>query len=213
MAQVWCQEYKGKLLRKAVQSEEMSAIVSLLDEGVHVDNSDDKQRTALHLASVKGNLNIVELLLKRGANANCKDANQNTPLMLACLSRKVPVITALLKYGANPKLCDSKGHDALTLAQNRLTHLQQCQVACDYLRGELVHIIQMIKEFVHQNETPTANDCRPGELSSDELQIEAMISRLSFEDTTSDDKAGITRQVADEFQELLQRFSTGVSVS
>ena len=92
-AHVWCQEYKGRLLRKAVQSEEVSLIRELLDEGVHVDNCDEKQRTALHLASVKGNATIVELLLSRGANPNCKDVNQNTPLMLACLARHIAIIT------------------------------------------------------------------------------------------------------------------------
>ena len=237
MAHIWCQEYKGRLLRKAVQTEDIPVIKELLNEGVLADNCDDKQRTALHLASVKGNTTIVELLLNNGANPNCKDVNQNTPLMLASLSRNIPTITLLLKKGANPNLCDSKGNNALTIAQNRLTHLQQCQVACDYLRDELVHVITMIKEFVHQKEVTSSRDqlcnrlrgdhniTQRGQssisssvkMTSDEIQIEAMISRLSFSNSESSHNSlqtqTITQQVADEFQELLTKFNSQVKLS
>lgn len=239
VAHIWCQDYKGRLLRKAVQVEDTNTIRDLLNEGVLVDNADDKQRTALHLASVKGNLAIVELLLTKGANPNCKDVNQNTPLMLACLSRNIPTITMLLKRGANPNLCDSKGNNALTIAQNRLTHLQQCQVACDYLRDELMHIITMIKEYVHQRNMaaienqPTnlmSNDVSSSALSfvnkvsiatysNDEVKIEEMISRLSFSSSGNENShsitetQNITQQVADEFHELLVKFNSQVKLT
>ena len=213
-----------------------SGIQDLINEGVHVDNCDEKQRTALHLACVKGNNTIVSFLLSHGANPNCKDVNLNTPLMLACLSRNIPTITLLLKKGANPNLCDSKGNNALNIAQNRLTHLQQCQVACEYLRDELMHIITMIREFIHQSEqiqnstnsqvsrvhdlsaVPSRGNNEPRSTNAsslEELHIETLISKLSFssDSKSSDESQNITRQVADEFQELLVKFSSHVKVS
>ncbi|XP_063711605.1 ankyrin repeat domain-containing protein 27-like [Symsagittifera roscoffensis] len=235
-AHIWCQDYKGRLLRKAVQNEDIAGIQDLINEGVHVDNCDEKQRTALHLACVKGNNTIVSFLLSHGANPNCKDVNLNTPLMLACLSRNIPTITLLLKKGANPNLCDSKGNNALNIAQNRLTHLQQCQVACEYLRDELMHIITMIREFIHRSEqiqnssnsqvsrvhdlsaAPSRGNNEPRSTNSsslEELHIETLISKLSFssDSKSSDESQNITRQVADEFQELLVKFSSHVKVS
>ena len=134
--------------------------------------------------------------------------------MLACLARHIAIITRLLKAGANPKLCDSKGHDALTIAQNRLTHLQQCQLACDYLRDELLHVISMIKEFVYQTDTNLicAENPEQKTISSlEEDQLNTMISRLTFNCNDSD--LNSTREVADEFQELLLKFSAQVKVS
>ena len=127
------------------------------------------------------------------------------------------LIFRLLKAGANPKLCDSKGHDALTIAQNRLTHLQQCQLACDYLRDELLHVISMIKEYVHQKDTVALcaenNSTEKKSISSslEEDQLNTMISRLTFNCSESD--LSSTREVADEFQELLLKFSAQVKVS
>jgi len=48
-------------------------IAYLLDAGAHVDDRDDRGRTALMIAAEAGRAEIVELLLKRGADPSLRD--------------------------------------------------------------------------------------------------------------------------------------------
>jgi ankyrin repeat protein len=48
-------------------------------------SQDNKQRTALHFASSRGNELVVKVLLDKGANPNSKDILGNTPMHLGIL--------------------------------------------------------------------------------------------------------------------------------
>jgi len=57
-----------------VQDTQAVEVVSyLLDVGAHIDDTDDRGRTALMIAAEGGHAGIVDLLLKRGADASRKD--------------------------------------------------------------------------------------------------------------------------------------------
>ena len=69
----------------------------------------DAQGTALHLAAVRGHLDVVQLLLRYGADANARDAGDNaTPLHFAAGAGHVDIVRLLLEAGA-----DVHGHGAL----------------------------------------------------------------------------------------------------
>ena len=55
------------------------------------------QRTALHIACDKGQLNLVSLLLSIGANINAATGSGTTPLMVACKRRDHVIVQRLLQ--------------------------------------------------------------------------------------------------------------------
>jgi hypothetical protein len=56
---------------------------TLLKNGVNVNDTDTRGKTALHIAAEKGYVTIVETLLKTGANVNAKTDNGLTALRIA----------------------------------------------------------------------------------------------------------------------------------
>lgn len=88
----------NKKLFHAVIAEDEKTVSELLDSNLFdVNCFDEKQRTCLHIASSRGNLNIARLLLNYGANPNIKDCVNNLPIHLAIISSHVPVVTVILK--------------------------------------------------------------------------------------------------------------------
>ena len=63
----------------------------------HVDLHDEKGRTLLHLAVMKGNLSRVHLLCTYQSDVLCKSADGSTPLMLAEDCNR-PTIARFLGY-------------------------------------------------------------------------------------------------------------------
>ncbi|KAH9995901.1 ankyrin repeat-containing domain protein, partial [Russula compacta] len=57
--------------------------------------------TPLHVASAKGNLNIVELLIKHAADLDQPDQNEETSLHLASHHGHLQTASLLLESGSN----------------------------------------------------------------------------------------------------------------
>lgn len=112
-------------LRDAAERGDFDAVADLVS-GPNIDVSlpDSKQRTALHLAAVKGHAGIVQLLLLQGASHASKDFNGNTPLHLAVIGAHVPVCLILLQHGASPTVHDNGGRTPLAHAEGRIRMLQ-----------------------------------------------------------------------------------------
>ena len=111
----------NKKLFHLVSNNELEKLQELLDTNIHdVNSCDDKQRTCLHIASARGNLEIVRLLLAFGANPNIRDCVSNLPIHLAIISSHVPVVTLLLEAGTDIHSLDENGNTVLHLAGTRL---------------------------------------------------------------------------------------------
>jgi ankyrin repeat protein len=65
-----------------------------------IDETDEYGTTALHLASLNGHKNIVELLTKSKSMINKKNSFTETPLYLACLKGNKDVVQLLIEKGA-----------------------------------------------------------------------------------------------------------------
>ncbi|CAF1186000.1 unnamed protein product [Adineta ricciae] len=78
-------ELEKNKLHKASWEGNLNKVMRLAQPG-QINVKDQQQRTPLHLAVVKGHLEIVKHLVQRGAKLNVVDSDQRTPLIKAVLS-------------------------------------------------------------------------------------------------------------------------------
>lgn len=111
---------------------------------------DDKQRTCLHIASSRGNLEIVRLLLDYGSNPNIRDCVSNLPIHLAIISSHVPVVTLLLEAGTDIHSLDLNGKTVLHLAGTRLRWLlnDENHKASPKLKFEAIMVKKILELFM-----------------------------------------------------------------
>ena len=74
--------------------------------------------TAVHEATVSGNLVALEALLAAGASTDLGDYNGDTPLHLAVRYKNYQAIQLLLKYHAKIRIANIQGENALDLARS-----------------------------------------------------------------------------------------------
>ncbi len=110
----------SELLIQAVQQGNVTQIQQLIAQGADVNAMDKAGKTALMIASGKGDLEAVNVLLKTpGIDLNRKDngALGLTALMSAAWKNNLPVVKALVAAGADPYLKTKDDSTALTFAQ------------------------------------------------------------------------------------------------
>ncbi|CAN8246915.1 unnamed protein product [Cochlearia groenlandica] len=88
----------------------------LLKRGLDPNESDNNNRTPLHIAASKGSLNCVLLLLEFYADPNCRDAEGNVPMWEAMVEGHEKVVKVLIERGATIEAGDV-GHFACTAAE------------------------------------------------------------------------------------------------
>lgn len=75
--------------------------------------------SALHVASFKGHLPVVDFLLKNSANPDILDTQRNTPLLRAIEGNHIKTAKCLIKHGAGTGiLATLKGKQAMALAKD-----------------------------------------------------------------------------------------------
>lgn len=77
---------------------------ALLKRGAVVDAATKKGNTALHIASLAGQEEVVKLLVQYGASVNVQSQNGFTPLYMAAQENHDNVVRYLLANGANQSL-------------------------------------------------------------------------------------------------------------
>ena len=96
---------------KAVTTNKLDEVVSLIEGGFPPDRSIDKKYgyNALQLAALTNHFPLIELLIIRGAAVNIRDQYGNTPLHLAVKQENREAIHSLLRHGADPSLQNNYG--------------------------------------------------------------------------------------------------------
>lgn len=103
------------------------------EEGVDPNLTGWHGRTALWLASYKGQMETVRFLLDRGVDVDKPDETGLTPLLGACINDQAETVRLLHAYGANPHRINNRGESAFSLASKR-GHVDTMRVL-EELRG------------------------------------------------------------------------------
>ena len=79
-------------------------------------NSENRDMTPLHLATLKQHPKIVKMLIEHGADVNVKEKNGLTPYMLCAVTDNVELAAELVSNGANTEEKDKQGNTPLQIA-------------------------------------------------------------------------------------------------
>ncbi|KAJ5618721.1 Mg2+ transporter protein CorA-like/Zinc transport protein ZntB [Penicillium herquei] len=89
----------------------------LLDQGVDLRTVDEDEQTALHAASLSGNLPLARIFLEKDINLlNMEDFWFQTPIMLAAINEHFDVVQFFLEKGADISKRDDDSRDVLHIA-------------------------------------------------------------------------------------------------
>lgn len=94
-------------------------VEELLKRGAVVDSATKKGNTALHIASLAGQEEVVKLLVQYGASVNVQSQNGFTPLYMAAQENHDNVVKFLLSNGANQSLATEDGFTPLAVAMQQ----------------------------------------------------------------------------------------------
>ena len=90
----------------------------LLAAGATVDITSGPTRgTALHQASRRGYIAVVQALLEHGATMDARDVKGQTPLRRAVNCRQLEIVRLLVRHGADPNKADRRGVTPLDAAR------------------------------------------------------------------------------------------------
>lgn len=93
----------------AVQNGELEKVEAMVDENPNVLRltTGHGKFSALHVAAVNGQIEVLSLLLDRGVNPDILNRHKQTPLMLAAMHGNVSCVERLIQLGANILVFDS----------------------------------------------------------------------------------------------------------
>ncbi|XP_048576704.1 ankyrin repeat and SAM domain-containing protein 6-like isoform X2 [Nematostella vectensis] len=114
----------------AAEHGNVSLVASFIDQGVHVDSTDEEGVNALHTASANGHETVVRLLLSKGACLDARNGYGWTPLMLAALYGHILVVGILIQHKADIFAPNDFGATALDCA-SRSGHTQVVKLLMD----------------------------------------------------------------------------------
>ncbi|KAG9477787.1 hypothetical protein GDO78_013001 [Eleutherodactylus coqui] len=94
-------------------SDEVLKVMLELDRELEINRTDKYGGTALHAASLSGQISTVRVLLENRAQVDAADVMKHTPLFRACEMGHREVISTLIKGGAKVHLVDKDGRSPL----------------------------------------------------------------------------------------------------
>lgn len=154
---------------------------------------DSNNKTALHIASREGQLEIVKILIEKGWEIDCKDKHSTTPLHQASNLNHFETVSFLLESGADPAIKDSLGRNSLmyavcgpgTESTSMLANIKEILLAKDYngksplhyavynphnKQSEIFHILVKlgvnVNEQDEQGKTPLHHACEGGKVKA-----------------------------------------------
>jgi ankyrin repeat protein len=118
-------------LTLAVKKENCDLVKFLLARGANIEHRDENSYTALMIATINNNHAMVQVLLASGANAHQLDHKGYSPLMWAVFNGDTRMVDLLINYSDINYMTIEK-YSAMSIAQERLSHLQDLCKILDY---------------------------------------------------------------------------------
>ncbi|XP_069347337.1 putative ankyrin repeat domain-containing protein 20A5 [Eulemur rufifrons] len=106
----------GKFHRAAYRHELLKVQKIFYRNRELLNETDNKHRTALHLASASRDAQVVTFLLDKDCDLNPRDGKNRTPLIKAVQCQAQECVILLLEHGADPNVVDDYGNTALHYA-------------------------------------------------------------------------------------------------
>ena len=107
------------MIHKAAMGNKPSAIIYFNKKyNMNLEDTDENQMNALHLAVRNSMENSVIFLLSLGLDPNLKDKDGNTALHYAVRKSQIRIIKKLLQRGADRTIPDYKNKTAVMLGKN-----------------------------------------------------------------------------------------------
>ena len=103
----------------------------LLDAGANPNHAEFNGFSALMIASVLDDADLILQLCEHGAKLNATNTEGNTPLMAAAHFGNVNAMKALIEKGANPRAKDAEDETALDIAKNN-GHVKAVELLAQY---------------------------------------------------------------------------------
>jgi ankyrin repeat protein len=107
---------RWELVMSATRQGDLRRLESLLKKRAAIQGCDQYGTTALHLASIKGQCDIMAVLIKHGVDMNCKDFEGHMPLHLAVEGGCLDAVELLVSLGADVNAQTKRGATPLQMA-------------------------------------------------------------------------------------------------
>ncbi|WP_193214763.1 ankyrin repeat domain-containing protein, partial [Luteolibacter marinus] len=185
---------------RAAESDDLTALGKLLENGIAVDTRNDAGDTALHVAAAAGMRKSADFLLDHHLAVDVRGADERTPLMAAVLQGTPAMVRYLLSQKADPLLKDAKGYRPLMLAvsEDRADMVAEL-AACDRkdldvallvasLEGKAAVIDELTKygasiyARMDDGRTPLMLAAQNGNIEAVEMLLEIGANRFSMDD-------------------------------
>ncbi len=120
-------------LAQATELGRVNVVRNMLREGVSASQKDENGNTPLHLAALRGNVEMMKILLAAGADPNATNTIGNVPLLNAVSNQQSEeVVSLLLKHGAKvPKTYAFTGGNTLLHFAARYGNSTTCELLLD----------------------------------------------------------------------------------
>lgn len=110
---------------------DLEALKDLVQQGANVEATVAQNgKTALHFASEKGHIGVVDFLLKNGANVDKLDAVGQSSVYMAAVNNRLSVVQLLIEQGADVDRPENAGMTPLHTAA-KLGRLSMVQHLCE----------------------------------------------------------------------------------
>ncbi|MDX8388507.1 MAG: ankyrin repeat domain-containing protein [Ghiorsea sp.] len=94
---------------EAAKNGDITTLEQLLTSGTDINNKDNTEKTALHIATKQAQLETMTWLIEHGADLNAQDKWLSTSLHIA--EKNVVQVRILLEAGADPNIKDKYYND------------------------------------------------------------------------------------------------------
>ena len=88
----------------AIKNDDIKKVKSILRGKKQNLSKRKRNETPLHVATERGNIEIVKLLIEHDADVNAQDSNGWSPLYIACYNAYEHIVGALIEHGANARI-------------------------------------------------------------------------------------------------------------